>query len=235
MLDIFDNGQPMIDPTADQEKVVALLTPLAQAVWEVLSQQTEIPATSISAARAAVLAIEHIGVLRGFAMSVSAEAMNARMSLILEQKGRLPTSPKEGEHWFKNTGAHSVALAGKAPLKTKHSLTQNLGHMVVCFQVGDRWYMMDPSIVQASRPQKKLTLAALVVPVTERFVLGKEHGGLMRDDDGEGRKVLRYIPHLADDAFMQTPDWTNIEKDSDMMKSILTHYAQLRTAVKVAA
>jgi hypothetical protein len=233
ILEITDNGKPVVDPTADQARVVALMQPLAEAVWECLNEQGADAVNSIGGARAALLAMEQIGLPHGgFGLAVSAEAMNARMGLILEQKGRLPVSPKEAERWFTNTGAHSVVLAGKATTQTKHSKTMNLNHMVVCFQVGDRWYMMDPTIAQASRPEKKLTLRPLVAPVTERFVKGKEHGGLMRDDDGEGRKVLRYLPRPSDDAFLLTPDWAQMDKNGDLVKRIVIRYADKSRAAR---
>lgn len=214
----------IIDPTTDQKRIIDLFQPLAEAAWEVISENQTNP-DCIAATRAAICIIDQLGVTKSYGIMVSSVAMNAKMVQIISRMGRMPQNDRENKAWFEGTGAHSVGFkAHKQDSKSKNTVPQ--GHVVAVFTVGGNHYMMDIAIAQASRPKHKLTLNPLVVPIPENFLKGKEPGAIQRDDDNEAGKLIHYTAYPTVIPFAEQADWINIDANSTLVDDIITVYTK---------
>jgi len=123
-------------------------------------------------------------------------------------KGRPPESEEEAKAWLEE-GAWQVVVGDR------QTIIPNKwpGHLVVILE--DK-YMIDLSMFQASRPQKKINMAPICTVVPENFVKGGDKCGLMFNNC-----MITYSPFLKDQSYQKAKDWWDKTRSADVVSDIL--------------
>jgi len=132
-----------------------------------------------------------------FPLSVTLSVFNRAMMIRAEQEGGLPQTQAITRQWSEECGAWSVGVGFPVPGAGNDRWP---GHLVLIVQ---RKWLWDLSIDQANRPQHGIAFKTPpVVPVTERFLRGREK--LVCWWDGS---LLVYDARPDDKSFRLSNNW----------------------------
>jgi hypothetical protein len=126
-------------------------------------------------------------------LTVRAKINNEAMEQRIVKEGRLPKDTAEITAWGKEDGSYNIGL-GYGESKEKWA-----GHLVVVAE----GKLLDLTLGQVYRPEWKIRLEPILVPVTKRFLEGNETLVL----HSEGCKV-EYKAFPDDQSYTKVPDWT---------------------------
>jgi hypothetical protein len=138
--------------------------------------------------------LDHFGIL-GEPLAVKVMIWNPAFVKRIEAGHPFPKDRAELDVWVKEDGAWNVGLGlGGDPEPMKWP-----GHLVI---IGERRYLLDLSLDQASRPQHNINLDVLGAEITDDFLSGKEPRIVEI-----GGSIIRFIAWPDNLGYTNSPDW----------------------------
>jgi hypothetical protein len=131
-------------------------------------------------------------------LTVAVAVYNQAMVKVLNQGIAIPNEPNAREMFFSITGAWGVGITpGSAAVSAKKGIDGFGGHLIL--RVND--YLIDATIQQVSRPEKKIVLPPmLVIDKADELVKGGKRAVQV------GSCVVVYVP-IVNETYRTAPDW----------------------------
>jgi len=143
------------------------------------------------------------------AIPVSVAIGNRRWAELIDRGVRFPEDRRELPRFLELHGAYSVGLVALDPSRVPHVV------LVV------RGIVIDGSIEQANRPEKKIVLPkCLAIPATAEFLAGLP----LTLEVNEVRLQYRKI---ADGSFVQSPDWRRRDENERIARRIIDRIGRI--------
>lgn len=227
---------PTAPPTLPPERTMlvgTLLRVLGPRLRAAMRDDYGTDGSCVAAVRIGIEALARLN-LHARPLRVQVAAFNGAFMKLAQRYGRFPESAAERQEWHRTTGAHSLGLGfpveERDPLRYQDSTNFDPTGLHLAAVV-DGYWLWDPSLDQANRPQHSMSLGPLVTHAPLLFLAGIDSLRLQRHDG----TVLHYEVRCgtADNrSYEQSPNWG--ERDARTRQAIATRVLRDRT-VRLAA
>ena len=136
------------------------------------------------------------------------------------------TSKLRGQHDLidavRSTQGWSVGI-GTGSIEDEYPQGNRAGlHLVGITRTASAWWLWDPSLDQASRPEKQIYLNPVVHEIPEDIYEAPDDFGAVQ----KGSLVIYRAKQAAEDVLQRSPDWDDAERFKSHITGALKHLAQ---------